>query len=78
MTKQTRRMSFVESLSNLFLGFCLSLIINHYGMKFLFGYTLPLMGNLILVIIFSLVSIIRSYGIRRVFEYLKDINHGGI
>jgi len=64
---QSRRMSMVESLTNVFVGYWLAV-----GTQFVifpwFGMTASLHDNLAIGAIFTVVSILRSFGLRRLFE----------
>ena len=64
---QTKKQSLLESLTNTFLGFGVSyialLLINA-----LYGLELTLIDSFEIVLIFTIVSIIRNYVIRRFFN----------
>ena len=68
---QSRRMSFFESVANMVVGFGVAM-----GTQLLIfpllGINIPLSSNVIIVIIFSVVSIIRSYVLRRFFNLLHS------
>lgn len=65
---QTRWGSFVEACMNVLIGFCIN-----FGANFiifpLFGWQLSLTDNLKVGIIYTVISIARSYVIRRWFNY---------
>lgn len=67
---QSRRMSLVESLTNVFVGYWLAV-----GTQFLifpwFGLPVSLHDNLAIGAIFTVVSILRSFGLRRLFEAFR-------
>ena len=68
--KQTRLMSLVETLTNILVGFAVSLIaqlyiFSAYGVHLAFG------DNLMITLFFTAISIIRSYCLRRVFEHVR-------
>jgi membrane protein implicated in regulation of membrane protease activity len=66
---QTRRMSFMEAATSVAAGFLLSL-----GMQVVLfpavGLQTTLAQNLKLALGFTVLSLVRSYAVRRVFEYL--------
>lgn len=70
--KQTKKQSFVESLTNTAVGFVISL-----GSTFvifpLVGYASTFSKNLIVTLFFTVVSILRGYVIRRYFN--KKVAH---
>jgi hypothetical protein len=66
---QKRSHSALESICNLVTGFALGVAIQAYIYP-LFGIEVPLSQNCILVAIFSAVSLLRSYIIRRIFNRL--------
>jgi len=64
---KTRIHSFIESLSNVAIGYAVALlsqlvIFPHYGVN------LPLADNMLIGLWFTLISIIRSYILRRAFN----------
>lgn len=67
---QSRRWSLIESLSNVAVGFLISLaaqlVIFHAH-----GIELSLGDNVAITMWFTLISIVRSYALRRVFAHIK-------
>jgi hypothetical protein len=67
---QSKRMSFVESLTNVGVGICVA-----WGATFLvfpwFGYETDAQTSLGISLIFTLVSLIRSYVLRRCFNFVE-------
>lgn len=63
---QTRKRSFVESITNVVVGFGVSFI-SMYLILPLFGHNISLSNNLYMGIWFTVISIIRSYCLRRLF-----------
>ena len=64
---QSRLMSLVETVTNIVIGLVISLIsqiiiFNAYGIN------LPINDNVAIVLWFTLISVIRSYTIRRLFN----------
>jgi len=66
---QTRLESLIEATFNVVVGYTVSL-----GAQLLifpwFGIHIPFASNVALGIIFTLVSLVRSYALRRLFNYL--------
>ena len=68
--KQSRLMSLVESLANVLVGYGVALATQMVVFP-LFGLTVTVAENLLIGLIFTAVSIIRSYTLRRGFEALR-------
>lgn len=66
---QSKRASFYESLFNTFSGFLLSLIVGYFLYP-LFGMPQSLNSSFWITVIFTIISVIRNYGSRRLFNYL--------
>lgn len=64
---QSRRMSFVESWANVGVGFCINVLAN-YTLLPLFGLHPTVADSAALAIIFTLISLARSYCLRRAFN----------
>lgn len=64
---QTRRRSLIESLTNVSVGYAVA-ILTQLAIFPLFGMEVRLSDNLMIGACFTVVSIARSYVIRRVFE----------
>jgi hypothetical protein len=69
--KQTRVASLAESLANVLTGYWLSVGITAVVLPWLFGIYIPLASNLVIGLIFTVVSIARSFALRRLFEALR-------
>jgi hypothetical protein len=68
--KQSRLMSLVESLANVLVGY--GVAVTTQMMVFpLFGLAVSITENLLIGLIFTAVSIVRSYALRRGFEALR-------
>ena len=74
MAEQSRRMSLVESVANVAIGYCVAVMAQVLVFP-LFGLHATLGENLAIGGIFSVVSIVRSYCLRRVFEAWR-VRHG--
>ena len=68
--KQSRLMSMVESLANVLVGYGVAVITQMMVFP-LFGLALTVTENLLIGLIFTVVSIVRSYALRRGFEALR-------
>ncbi len=69
MTGQSRRASLVESVLNILIGYGVAVTAQCLIFP-LFGVVLPLSDNLLIGVLFTLVSLIRSYWLRRLFNFL--------
>ena len=67
---QSRWMSFVESLANVAAGYGLAVLAQIIAFP-MFGLSTTLEQNLKLGFIFTLLSIARSFGLRRIFEAIR-------
>ncbi len=67
---QSRRMSLVEAIANVCVGFVVALLTQIIVFP-LFGLRVSLGDNLVLGSIFTIASIVRSYTLRRVFETMR-------
>ncbi len=68
--KQSRLMSLVESLANVLVGYGVA-VITQMAVFPLFGLAVTVTENLLIGLIFTAVSIVRSYALRRSFEALR-------
>lgn len=68
---QTRMMSFVESVANMVVGYAVAVITQILVFP-LFGTVASLGDNLVMGLIFTVVSLCRSYALRRAFETLQQ------
>ena len=68
--KQSRLMSLVESLVNVLVGYGIA-VATQMAVFPLFGLAVTVTENLLIGLIFTVVSIVRSYALRRGFEALR-------
>ena len=68
--KQSRLMSMVESLANVLVGYGVAVATQMLVFP-LFGLAVTVTENLLIGLIFTAVSIVRSYALRRGFEALR-------
>ena len=64
---QSKRESLIETLTNVSIGWFISFIANMLVLP-LFGYNINLTDGVLISIIFTVISIIRGYVIRRAFN----------
>lgn len=67
---QSRLMSMVETVSNIAVGFVIALLSQLFIFHF-YGVNMPIEHNVQITAWFTLVSVIRSYALRRVFNRIK-------
>ena len=68
--KQSRLMPMVESLANVLVGYVVA-VVTQMAVFPLFGLAVTVTENLLIGLIFTAVSIVRSYALRRGFEALR-------
>ena len=68
--KQTRWMSLVEAVANVLVGYGVA-VATQWAVFPLFGLHATLQENLLIGLIFTAVSLVRSYVLRRAFEALR-------
>ena len=68
--RQSKRMSFVESLTNVTVGYGVA-VATQIAVFPMFGLEVRLSDNLVIGAVFTIVSIIRSYTLRRLFETIR-------
>lgn len=67
---QTKKMSLIETLSSVAIGYIISLAAQMIIFP-IFEIEVSLTDNLIIGLFFTVVSIIRGYYVRRLFEFIK-------
>ena len=68
--RQSRWMSFVESVANVLVGYGVAVLTQMLVFP-LFGLRASVSDNLLIGVIFTVVSLARSFTLRRVFEGLR-------
>jgi hypothetical protein len=68
--KQSRTMSLVEAVTNVLVGYGVAVTTQMLVFP-LFGLHTTLQENLVIGLIFTIISLVRSYLLRRVFETLR-------
>ena len=69
---QSRAMSAVESICNVIVGYTVA-VLTQVTVFPLFGIDIPMRSNFAIGIIFTVVSLVRSYALRRAFNALHRI-----
>ena len=70
---QTKRQSLIETLTSVFVGWLIGVILNMLVLP-LFDYDVNLTDGVLISIIFTAVSVVRSYVVRRFFNS-KEIKY---
>ena len=70
---QSKKQSFIESLTSTMIGIIIGIILNLTILP-IFGYPVSVVDSLWISLIFTVVSIIRSYIIRRWFNSKEKVN----
>ena len=68
--KQSRWMSFAEAVVNVVVGYGVAVVTQMLVFP-LFGMRASVSDNLVIGVIFTMVSLVRSFTLRRVFESLR-------
>jgi hypothetical protein len=68
--KQTRRASLIETLLSTAIGYVVAVTTQAVVFPW-FGLHVPLHDNLAIGLLFTVVSVARGFGVRRLFEHLK-------
>ena len=74
--KQSRAMSLVEAVANVIIGYGVA-VATQILIFPVFGFHTTLAQNLKMGALFTGISIIRSFALRRLFEPIKVANHSG-
>ena len=72
--KQSRTMSAVEAVTNVLVGYGVA-VATQMAIFPMFGLSATLAQNMAMGIVFTVVSLIRSYSLRRVFEKFRTQQH---
>lgn len=70
MKGQSRRMSLVESITNVVVGLLVSVLFLELVLP-LWGVQLAVSSNVVISLLFTVVSLLRSYLLRRLFESFR-------
>lgn len=67
---QSRRFSAFEAVTNVVVGLIVSVIANHLVFP-IFGFVPSLSQNIAITLIYTAISLIRSYSLRRLFNWIS-------
>jgi len=70
MTGQSKRLSLIEAIANVAIGYGIA-VLAQIAIFPAFGVHLPLSDNLLIGAAFTVVSLVRSYAVRRMFNAIK-------
>ena len=65
---QSRLDSLMEALTNIVIGLTISTIANHFVLPAILSVKMTLSQNVLIGVIFTAISLVRSYAIRRAFN----------
>ena len=68
--QQSKRWSLIEAATNTAVGYALA-VATHFAVFPLFGVQVSVAENLALGLVFTAVSVIRGYALRRLFEHWR-------
>lgn len=68
---QSKTWSLIEALTNTVIGFFISAVVQYLIFKY-YGIDLDVVSNVIIILTFTVVSVVRSYTIRRVFNHIRE------
>ena len=68
---QSKKQSFIESLTSTTIGIIIGIVLNVTILP-IFGYPVSLSDSLWISVIFTAVSVIRSYAVRRIFNSKEE------
>jgi hypothetical protein len=66
---QSRRMSLIETWANIAIGFSINFTANLIILP-LFGFNITLGDNLIIGVLYTVIAVVRGYGVRRMFNWI--------
>lgn len=67
---QTKKMSFIESMANIAIGYLIA-VLSQIVIFPMFSIHIPLRDNFLIGVWFTIISLIRSYFLRRLFNAIK-------
>jgi len=73
---QSRIMSLIEAWSNTAVAFIISTLVNQWMLQTFFDLPVAVWQSSLMVLVFTLISVVRNYYWRRFFNWLEF--HGGI
>ena len=70
---QTKKQSFIESLTSTTIGIIIGIVLNLTILP-IFGYPVSVVDSLWISLIFTVISVVRSYAVRRIFNSKEKMN----
>lgn len=70
---QSKKQSLIESLTSTTIGIIIGIVLNLTILP-IFGYPVSVVDSLWISLIFTAISVIRSYAVRRIFNSKEKIN----
>jgi len=74
---QTKRSSMTEALINTGIGYVINYLANLIILPLFFGVHLSLATNAYLGLIYTVIAVVRSYGVRRMFNWYHHGRYNG-
>lgn len=68
VSRQSKTASMVEALTNTAVGFLISLLLQTLIVPYVTGYRTTFAADFTVVMLFTIASVVRGYGLRRVFN----------
>lgn len=68
---QTKRLSLIEAITSTTIGFGINVLLNYVVFGWYLNEPIDIWQNLSLTIFFTATSLMRSYGVRRIFNSLR-------
>ncbi len=68
---QTKKQSWIEAATNVLVGYWVNMLANFFIFP-IFGWALSLKDNMIIGVFYTVVSLVRSYSLRRFYNYFHD------
>lgn len=72
---QSKRASWVEALVNTAVGLLVSLLLQVFAVPCITGHRSSLAADCAVVALFTVASVLRGYGLRRLFNFLTEKSH---
>lgn len=72
---QTRKGALIESLAGTAIGFVISVLVWQFVINPLWNLHTGIIDNLSITLLFTVVSVVRSYYVRRVFNHMHNKNN---
>ena len=70
---QSKKQSLIESLTSTMIGIIIGIVLNLTILP-IFGYPVSVVDSLWISLIFTVISVVRSYAVRRIFNSKEKMN----